>query len=884
MKVKITRRQFLKNTAVSAVGVSAMGILGACQNVDSGPTAESTESSMAATAEQETTATAQPQEIQSQGQEPQAPAGGDRTWGGILNPQEDFTSYTTDYSAIFSPLTIGGVTLPNRIVKSCAGSEMQKNTERPDKTMLAYYEQFCKGGVGMICFEPSTLIPGPSAAAEGIDAASLDFTSDANIPAHQEVSDLIHGYGIPVIAQMLDMVMATGGSSTTNEFLRLEMSFGGGKMQSTEDVKKEIQYFIDGALRYQKAGFDGVELNCSCNHYFSTFLSRYANHERTDEYSGETLENRARVVTEIIEGIRQKAGEDFIIQVLYSGVEENVHELGNNSLCTTLEEACEFARLFEKAGASCLHIRSEAYGHHSGGFMPDMFHAYEHGDTGYGSVIDFDRHFGGNVIGKYDGAAALLNVASAIKSCVTIPVGVVGSMDPRLAPDLLNQAIADGKIDYILMTRPLMADMSLPKKLKEGRRDEVAPCARCMTCFSAILSFGTPMYCRVNGALTRAYGEDMPEGYDPVPAETKKKVMVIGGGPAGMEAARIAAQRGHDVTLYEKSGQLGGKLEAVQAVKGSHERILDHRNFLIRQLEVNGVKVELNQEVDAQKVKEEAPDIAIVAVGAGKEAQDIPGADSEGVISTQEFLDMVKEGQTPEGYHFVIAGGQFQACDIAVYLTKMGKKVTILNPGAEKELYQNAPAWPKAMGTYWLQAKGVKVYHNVDIQKIEGDGITFETDYSLTAIEPYDKIILALPQEPDRRLFDSLVAECSEVYAAGDCYSPGTIANGIARANIVARKAGQGAEGNSGQLKDNQYRASAVGIGDVTVTITVEDGRITEAFVNTSNETEGIGRHLGEVFAEQIEEKGEIDSVSGATITSQAVQSALSQCKKEAGI
>ena len=316
------------------------------------------------------------------------------------------------------------------------------------------------------------------------------------------------------------------------------MGFGFGKMQTTEEVQEEIKAFIDGSERYQKAGYDGVEINCSCNHYYSTFLSRMVNQERKDQYSGDTIENRARIITEIIEGIRERCGKDFVIQVLFSAVEENIARLGDNAYCTTVAEACEFAKIWEKAGADSFHVRSQAYGHHCAGFMPDVLHIQEHGHTGYGTVIDYSKHFGG-VDGQHEGYGALIEIAAKVKSCVNVPVGTVGAMDPRVTPDLICNAIRDGKIDFILMSRPLMADGHYCKKLEEGRAEDIAPCTRCMTCFVAPFDFGTPMYCRVNASLSRAFREDMPEGYDPLPAETKHKVVVVGGGNAGRIAGSI---------------------------------------------------------------------------------------------------------------------------------------------------------------------------------------------------------------------------------------------------------------------------------------------------------------------------------------------------------
>lgn len=885
----ISRRTFLKGVAgtSAAVGIGLLGVHGAA--------AENAENEK----------TVQPGTILDAKQKTVF-AETDHTYGSFLNPQEEFTQNSGDYSAIFSPLKIGGVTLKNRLVKSSAGSEMQKDDFWPSDTALEYYGAFARGGIGMACFEASNVIPKPPMGMPGMpgipgapeggmpegvasvagiptdlgfEMHQLDISTDEGIAAHKAIADYMHANDTPVIAQVLDMMMMTGGGSSMAKAEKLETSMNPGILQTTEGVHQQQQAFIQAAIRYWKAGFDGIEINCSCNHYFSTFLSRYANHERTDEYSGETIENRCRIVTEIIEAVRKEVGNDFIIQVLYSGIEENVATLGDNSLCITTDEACEMAKLFEKAGASSLHIRSQAYGHHCAGFMPDVFHMFEHGDTGYGTTIDYNRHFDGLLDGKHEGYGALIDVAAKIKKAVSIPVGAVGAMDPRVSPDLINNAIRDGKIDFILMTRPLMADMALPNKIKEGRIDEVAPCTRCMTCFVAPFGFGIPMYCRVNPALTRAFTPDMPEGYDPLPTDDPKNIVVIGGGPAGMEAARIAAQRGHKVSLYEKSDVLGGRLDAVQKIKGPHERIEDYRKYLVRQLEVNGVQVHLGSEMNAQAIADLKPDAVIVAVGG------IEKVGYDGAVTLEDLCrEAVSTGTIETGDRVVILGGQFQACEVAVNLVKQGKKVTILNPGAEGELYLNGAVWPKLMGSDWLRARGVKIYHGVKDPQVSGMGVTFGTNYNTTVTVEADTVIQATPFDTNRELFDSLIGICPEVYAVGDCYSPNTIANATARANIIARRVGNAAETAQAALKENQYTATATGIGDVRVTITVEDGRIVDAIVDTSNETAGIGRDLGDQFAKQIVEGGPLDAVSGATVTSDAISRALAACKELAGI
>lgn len=845
----------------------------------------------------------------------------DATYGTILNPQEDPCVCTTDYADLLAPLTIAGHTLKNRIVKSAAGSETQHEAGWPSDTSLAYYGEFAKGGAGMICYESSDIfgmtgmpvpgaatevpagdsaalaeIPAVAGAADGAPAAgevpagmvSLDMSNDDCIAAHAAIADYIHQYGTVLISQMYDMMMATGASSTKVAPSALETSFSNGHMQTTGEVQAEIAAFINAGERYYKAGFDGIELNASCTHYFSTYLSRYINCERTDQYSGDSIENRCRVLTEIISGIRERVGEDFIIQVLYSGVEGSVDELGANEGFTTVEEACEMAKLFEAAGASSLHVRSEAYGHHCGGFMPDAFHIDEHGETGYGNVIDYGKHFGGYVDGSHDGYGALIGVAAKIKSCVNIPVGCVGAMDARMAPDLINNAIRDGKIDFILATRSLMADPQMPNKLATGRREACAPCTHCMTCFVAPYDFGTPMYCRVNASLTRAFTDDMPEGYDPVPAAEPKAVVVVGGGAAGMEAARIAAQRGHKVTLFEKDPQLGGMLDTVQAIKGPHEKIEAHKEYLISQLDEMGVDVRCGVEAMPDDVVALDPDAVVVATGSVVSMLPVEPDAAVNVVTFDDMHSAVAAGEElPFGERVVVVGGQFEACDIARYLLKRGRRVIMLNPGSAEDFFMGAPTWPRMMGKRWLAAKGLELINEAQVQKIGPDGVTYEAPYGVTVTVPCNTVVNALPQQAVHPLADNLEMAGLPVFCVGNCYAPSTIANAVARANLVARHVEDPDWGKAGQValaEGEVYTATAVGIGEVTVSISVADGSIADASVSTANETQGIGRDLGEQFAAQIVEKGAIDAVSGATMTSTAVADALADCLAQAGL
>ena len=260
------------------------------------------------------------------------------------------------------------------------------------------------------------------------------------------------------------------------------------------------------------------------------------------------------------------------------------------------------------------------------------------GATGYGTQYDFSKHWQGQLIGDTSGAGMLLNVVKRYKEELSIPCGTVTYMDPAHAPDFFEDALEQGMADFYMMTRPLTVDTEYVNKLREGRIDEIAPCTRCLHChIGGNQQNRDEGYCRVNALTQRVMTPNGPATYELPPAETVKKVMVVGAGPAGMEAARIAAQRGHDVTLYEKTGVMGGLLPFASAVEGPHENLDDLNAYLQRQCELAGVHVVLGTEVDADLVAAEAPDALVLACGGSR--VDL-GFDDAGfaVVPIEEFM------------------------------------------------------------------------------------------------------------------------------------------------------------------------------------------------------------------------------------------------------
>lgn len=692
----------------------------------------------------------------------QAQGGKGAPASGEINPQESYTEFTTDYSALYEPITIGSLKLRNRFVKSAAGSD----TYNPkagflNDNFLDYYENFAKGGASLVFVEGLSSL---HAINPKTQAQTGLLAGDNAVELLKPIAERVHAHGAYIGYQWYSMTLNSSDITI-------------------EEIKYVQQEIVALAVKFKEAGFDAFEFNAASNHFLNSFLSRHFN-KREDEYGPQSVESRTKLLTELIGMIKAACGEDFSIQILMNAVEENDAATGDNNGFITIEESIETAKALEKAGADSFYVRASVPGMHIAQFAPDLNHVgYKtDGITGYGTQFDYSQHFGGMINGQWSGCASWLKAAAEIKKAVGIPVGCSGYMDPRTAPDLTNNAVADGEIDFLLITRPLTVDPELPNKLQAGKRDEVAPCCRCMHCHNR---GGAEIYaddgrelCRVNAVTQRAYTEEMPEGYELVAAETPKKVMVVGGGPAGMEAARIAALRGHEVSLYEKAPSLGGLLKTAQAYKGDHERLGDLVDYLARQQELAGVTVVTGTEVDASVVKDEGPDVVVVAVGAKR----------EGKLSSTSAVQVVNPDTlvgADLGEKVVITGAGAQAIDCAFYLLAEGKKVQIVHEGPQTEVGAGHSKWVRTFEMPHLYAKGVKIWTSAKIGSIADGGLSITTDAGIEKVLECDSVVECAPL-PNDDLASSLSGY--EVHSIGDCASPQNILQAIATGNLTARK------------------------------------------------------------------------------------------------
>ena len=688
-----------------------------------------------------------------------------------LNPQDyDFRSNSiTDFTqtTMFSPWKFGSIELPNRFVKSAAGSDTGSNPEE----CVAYYRAFAHGGVPMVWVEDfvDKYEHFPHARGVAIEDSPLE-----------EIAKAIHEEGGYVGYQISCMGYTFSGTPQLDNGSFASSVAGDMSLDEIHLLQQDSAAF---AKKLQDIGFDAVEINAAGNNIGQSFFSRMRN-AREDEYGPQSLENRARFVCEMVQAIKEQCGEDFPVQVLLNGIEENDQNLGDSTLMTTVEENLEIAKYLEAAGVNSLHVRLGPLGMHVCQFASDLyFTGYGiEGTTAYGTQYDFSQHWQGKLMANHGGAGLMLNVAKEFKNAVSIPVGSVTYNDPAMAPDFFEGALNDGMADFFLMTRPLTVDPDYVNKLREGRIDEIAPCTRCMHChFDVDLEGNTVEHCRVNACTQRAFREEMPEGFDLPPLSgDAKRVMVVGGGPAGMECARVAALRGHSVTLYEKNGMLGGLLSFASAVKGPHENLGDLNAYLQRQLELAGVTVVTGTEVTAETVAAEAPDALVLACGGLRDTLGLEATSATQVVP----LEQVTFAET--GDNVTVVGSNAQAVDAALWLQAHGRRVTMVTPDPLAVVDKGQSNWVKTFVMPMLYARGMRVWPNASISAI-GDGtVTIAGDTGCDVTIACDAVVEAMDMLPNTALLDEV--EVAEAYAIGDCASPFNILEAIKTGNTVGRQ------------------------------------------------------------------------------------------------
>jgi len=685
-------------------------------------------------------------------------------------PPPSTASRKAPHMKILEPLKIGKLTLRNRIVKPAQVLGFGADDGTVGPMLMAHYEALAQGGVGLLIVE-STCVDYPIG---GKGQNRLRIDDDFFIPSLSELTAKIHLHGCPVFLQLSHNgpaakfadqppLAASALAAADIPISDPRIKYDPPREMTHEDIERAVQKHADAAWRAQQAGFDGVEVHAGHSYLLNSFLSRAWN-RRADAYGPQTLESRTRFPAEIVRAIRARVGPDFVIGMRVNG-EEWGHDQG-----ITVEESSGIAKILETAGLDIIHVTGWGYGYGAYSWVqyPEQL-LYPEPKVPLAKLV---RKPG-----------VIVSRAAEIKKGLRIPVIAVGGLGPELGEWVLQQGMAD----LIAMGRRLMADADLPRKLIESRPEDIRPCMACLECRTAFQRY-SPTSCRVNAAL----GKEVE--YQIVPAPVKKRVLVAGGGPAGMEAARVAAARGHDVTLYEKGSRLGGSLPMAALIKGTTiEDLPALVAYYETQLRKLGVKVELEQALTPEVVRKHNPDVILLATGGKPATLSIPGSDRANVVSGHELarkaepyvrkmgsrlMESLTHLWLPVGKRIVVIGGRMHGCQVAAFLVKRGRQVTIIDTGDEAG--DGIPTAMKPRLLDWLTEKGVPVMTGVEYREITQDGVIIRTRDGEIKTLAADTVITALPAAADDSLTQALSGMVAEIYAIGDCKEPRRIMHAIA--------------------------------------------------------------------------------------------------------
>lgn len=632
---------------------------------------------------------------------------------------------------LFEPGRIGKLELKNRIVMAAmniVGGGLLEPDGRLSQQGIDYYVTRARGGTGLI-ITSTAMVNRP---AESSLATTFPYALMADhrmcIARLSMLADAAHDYGARVAISLAAAGMRGGAPSELPSAMNPGVTT---RALTMEEIEALVKAFGRAAGMARSAGIDAIELNGHLGGLLDQFMTPLWN-ARTDRYGGD-LDGRLRFAVEVMEAIRSEAGADFPIIYKY-GLTHYVD--GGREV----HEGLEIARRLEDAGADALTVDAGAWA------------------TTYIVHSPTTQPPGLNV-----------EMAAMASQAVRIPVLAVGKLGyPELAESVLQQ----GKADFIMMGRPLLADPEWPHKVREGRLEDIRPCLGCLE--GCMGRGGKYLSCAVNPAT------GMERELTVEPAARGKTVLVVGGGPGGMEAARVAALRGHEVTLWEKGEALGGSLipASVPGFKQDYRRLID---FLSTQLDKLGVSVELGKEATPERVREMAPEVVFLATGSTPVLPDIPGMDRPKVGTAADVL----LGRREVGESVTVFGGGLVGCEVALHLAQRGKRVTVIE--ILESVARDMFAINRMHLLVLLAEAGVTILTGTTITEITDDGVTLADRDGKRSTLQSDTVVLAVGLEPNRGLEQALAGSAPETRAIGDCVAPRKVMDAVWEGFRLAR-------------------------------------------------------------------------------------------------
>jgi len=632
-------------------------------------------------------------------------------------------SETSSLTKLFEPGFIGTIKVKNRLSMAATGTNRATEDGRVSESMKSLYEARAKGGLGLVVVEV-TCIDSPWGKRI---ARQLLIDDDKYVPGLSELSEVIKKHGARAAIQLshagnASHSWASGVSQPVGPSSIVRHPYSQARELSVPEIKRIIESFAKGAERAKRAGFDAVEIHAGHDYLIAEFLSPSFN-KRQDEYGG-SLENRCRLLQEVIRACKEDTGSDYPVWCRINGAEYGID--GG----ITQNEARQIAALAEQGGSDAISVSAIGFG---------------------------GKYF---LSGLPDKPGALVPLAANVKKVVNVPVIAVGRLDPKVG----ELALKEGKADFVTLSRAVICDSEFANKARGGKLGDIMPCIACYHCIRFTLPDSKvkptdTSECTVNPA----YGRE--DELRITPAASAKRVLVVGGGPAGMEAARVAALRGHKVTLCEKSATLGGQLRLASKPKYWNRYGLLNR-FLIRQLCKLGVAVELDKKVTPDLVQTISPDAVIVATGCRDLVPDIPGIDRANVIQAIDALDR------PEllGHKIVVIGGEKVGMRTAQFLAEQGKQVTIVTH--DERVARGFQALLRAVLIDFLKEKGVQILTGVSCREISDKGLAISDQAGEKQVLEADTVVLAAGSLPDDCLYEALRPKVMELYQVGDCVRP----------------------------------------------------------------------------------------------------------------